>query len=119
MFRDSKAAFWFILPALVFLCVFKRWPIAVSLGESLMQTSISGRKLFVGLENYAYLLYDDPVFWGSVRVTLLYSLVINPLAVAVSLALALLLDRRKWYVGFFRALCFLPSAISLSVVAVI
>ena len=41
MFRDSKAAFWFILPALVFLCLFKIWPIAVSLGESFMQTSIS------------------------------------------------------------------------------
>lgn len=119
MFKDRKAAFWFILPAFVFLSLFKIWPIAVSFVESFMQSTISGRRFFVGLENYAYLLTDDPVFWKSVRVTLLYSLIINPLTVVVSLSLALLLNRKGRHISFMRTLVFLPSAISMSVVAVI
>lgn len=119
MFRDTKAAMWFVLPAFVFLCVFKLWPITLSFAESFMQATISGKRYFVGLENYIYLLCDDPVFWGSVKVTLMYALIINPLAVIISLSLALLLNRGGRHIEFFRTVAFLPSAISMSVVAVI
>lgn len=119
MFKDTKAAYAFILPALVFLCLFKIWPIAVSLGSSFTQTTIMGERYFVGFENYSYLLKDDPSFWGSVKVTLVYSIITNLLMMVVSLALALFLNREARYVGFFRTLCFLPSAISLPVVAVV
>jgi multiple sugar transport system permease protein len=119
MFKDTKAAYAFVLPALAFLCLFKIWPIVVSLGSSFTQTTIAGAKCFVGFENYSYLLKEDPRFWASVRITLVYSLVTNLLMMVVSLALALFLNRQARYEGFLRVLCFLPSAISLSVVAVV
>ncbi|MCR4425071.1 MAG: sugar ABC transporter permease [Firmicutes bacterium] len=119
MFRDTKAALVFILPAFVFIGLFKIWPIVLSFGESFTFTSITGAKTFVGLENYGYLFTEDPVFWGSVKTTVLYSLMINPLTVAAALGLALLFNRKARYTGFFRTLSFLPSAISMSVVAVV
>lgn len=119
MFRDSRAAFLFVIPAIVMIGLFKIWPIMLSFGESFAFTSISGAKTFVGLENYVYLFTDDPVFWDSVKTTVVYSLIINPLTVVIALGLALLLNTRRWYTGFFRTLAFLPSAISMAVVAVI
>lgn len=119
MFRDTKAALTLAAPALVLLVVFKLWPILVSFSESLMSTSITGTKTFVGLQNYIYLIREDPVFWGSVKVTFLYSLVVNPLMVVTALVLALLLNSASKYASFFRTLYFLPSAVSYAVVAVI
>ena len=119
MFKSRGAAWLFVLPALVLLLVFKIWPIGVSFLESFTQTSFSGRKSFVGLENYVYLFRHDPTFWNSVKVTFLYSLLVNPLILVVSLLMALLLNEGYGFTKFFRTVFFLPTAISFSVVAVI
>jgi len=119
MFKSRGAAWLFVLPALVLLLVFKIWPIGVSFLESFTQTSFSGRKSFVGLENYVYLFRHDPTFWNSVKVTFVYSLLVNPLILVVSLLMALLLNEGYGFTKFFRTVFFLPTAISFSVVAVI
>jgi multiple sugar transport system permease protein len=119
MFKEPKTAYLFLLPALVALIVFRISPIFISLRESLMFTGISGKSAFVGLENYLYLLTEDTVFWNSAKVTLLFSIIVNPLIVAVSLFFALLLNNKHPFTGFFRTVFFLPSAISFSVIAVI
>jgi multiple sugar transport system permease protein len=112
-------AWLFVAPAFLLLLVFKVWPICVSFMESLARTSFSGKKGFVGLENYAYLFRHDPTFWNSVAVTFVYSLLVNPIIVLVSLAMALLVDRKGPLPKVFRTVFFLPTAISFSVVAVI
>jgi len=119
MFKSRGAAWLFVSPALVLLLVFKIWPIGVSFLESFMQASFSGKKSFVGLENYVYLFRHDPTFWNSVKVTFIYSLLVNPLILVVSLLMALLLNEGYGFTKFFRTVFFLPTAISFSVVAVI
>jgi multiple sugar transport system permease protein len=119
MFKEPKTAYLFLLPALVALIVFRISPIFISLRESLMFTGISGKSAFVGLENYLYLFTEDTVFWNSIKVTLLFSIIVNPLMVVVSLFFALLLNKKHPFTGFFRTVFFLPSAISFSVIAVI
>ncbi|HNS76807.1 carbohydrate ABC transporter permease [Mesotoga prima] len=119
MFRNNKVAWLFVLPALVFLLVFKIWPIGVSVVESLTITSYTGTKSFVGFENYEYLFKHDPVFWKSFSVTLLYSIIVNPLIVLTSLLMALLLNSSHFFTKFFRTVFFLPTAISFAVVSVI
>jgi multiple sugar transport system permease protein len=69
-------------------------------------------------ENYTY-IFSDPVFLNSLFVTFIYSLVVNPLQIAISLALALLLDNKLPTTGFWRSLIFLPVAIPQSVSAVV
>jgi multiple sugar transport system permease protein len=119
MFKEAKTGICFVAPAFLFLTLFKLFPIGVSLVESFIRTGITGTKTFVGLENYIYLFKFDPVFWSSTCVTILYSVIINPAMVVISLLMALLLNKSFRYINFFRSLFFLPSAISLAVVAVI
>jgi len=118
-YRDSKAAFGFLAPALVFLCFFRLWPAAKSVAESLRGWSSAGAETFVGLANYRYLFREDPAFWASVRVTLKYAAIASPITIAASLGLAFLLRGGGKRSSFLRTLCFLPSAISLSVVAIV
>jgi len=117
--RDSKAALAFLAPALTLLGLFRLWPAARSLAESLRGWSSAGAKAFVGLANYRYLFQEDPAFWSSVQVTLKYALIASPITVAASLGLAFLLRGTGRRSSILRTLCFLPSAISLSVVAVV
>jgi multiple sugar transport system permease protein len=119
MFREVKTGWVFVLPAFILLCLFKIAPIFVSIVESLRYTGITGEKSFVGLENYLFLFTGDPVFWNSVKVTLIYSLLVNPLIVVAALVLAMLVNVRNRFVVFFRTLYFIPAAISVAVVSVI
>ncbi|MDZ4234052.1 MAG: sugar ABC transporter permease, partial [Dietzia sp.] len=64
-------------------------------------------------------LFTDPTFLGSLRVTLLFSLIINPLQIALALFLAVLLTQRVPLVGLWRTLILLPVAIPQIVSAII
>ena len=91
------------------------WPAALALGTSLGSEQ-PGRLL--DLSAYAA-LFADPVFTGSLLTTALYSVIVNPLQIALALALALLLHRRMAGAGLWRTVVVLPVVIPQSVSAVI
>jgi multiple sugar transport system permease protein len=66
---------------------------------------------WVGLDNYDRLL-DDETFRGAVEHTLIYTAAFVPLSVAGGLGIALMLDRRIRFVGFYRTLVFVPYIMS-------
>lgn len=118
MNRDRKSALGFLAPALVLLLLFRLWPAALSVAESFRGWVGPGRTGFVGLANYIDLFTDDPVFAKANAVTLKYAALASPLTVASGLLLAFALrgpGRRR---SIARTVCFLPSTISMSVVAV-
>lgn len=108
----TAEARWFWLmtaPAVIgFLC-FNAGPMLQSLYLSLTQYDVISPPRYVGLQNYIYLLRDDPAFWPSVRVTAVYAATAVPLGLAASLLVALLLNRKVRAVGIFRTIYFLPS----------
>ena len=67
---------------------------------------------YVGLDNFRNLRHDD-VFWKSMRNTWLYVLIGVPVSMALSLVIALGLQRLARYVGFYRVLYFAPYVTSL------
>lgn len=67
---------------------------------------------FVGWDNFAA-LFASASFWNSVRRTLLFSVLVNPIQISIALALAFLLTRRIPAAGLWRTLIFLPSAVPL------
>lgn len=71
----------------------------------------------VGLDNFRRML-DDPLFWKATLNTVYYVGVTVPLVVVVSLAMALLLNRKIRGLGFFRTIYFLPVVSSMVAVAV-
>lgn len=67
---------------------------------------------WIGLDNYRELV-DDKVFWKAMRNTWIYVLIGVPAGLAISLIIALGLQKLVRFTGLFRALYFLPYVTSL------
>jgi len=122
--HTSRAAYWFLAPALLLIAAFFVVPIFASLALSATDFDIyavasPANTRFVGLGNYAELL-QNPLFWTAVGNTLYFVVVGGPLSVAVSLGAALLVNSKLTRAkGFFRAVYFVPVVTTLVAVAVI
>ena len=119
--RQYIIPYLFLAPALVLIIIFKLYPIFIGFWESLIYTSFGGgseNRTFVWLENYQY-LFDDPIFWQSLKITAILTVIINPFQIAISLGLALLLMRRTKYIYIIRSLYLLPIGIALPIATVI
>ncbi|EJJ31453.1 carbohydrate ABC transporter permease [Rhizobium sp. CF142] len=84
----------FILPPMIYLAVFMFWPLARQMYMSLTNTRIvnPNRGRFIGLGNYERLL-DDPNFYLSLKVTLIYTALTVILGVTLGVISALAIDR--------------------------
>ena len=108
-----------LLPALTLLLVFYVLPALAGFGEALYTHNLSRTKrAFVGLANFAR-VFNDPTFWKSLRVTMVFSLVVNPLQTALALALAVLANQRVRGIGLFRSIYLLPVVISLNITSTV
>jgi ABC-type sugar transport system permease subunit len=119
MMRRTSVAYAFLLPALLGLALFRIYPIAVSFLKSFyVRSFLTKREVFVGLEGY-WALLDDPIFWKSVWVTVLFNFIVNPVQVIAALGLALFLSVQVRGIHAIRSLFMLPIGISLPVAVVI
>ncbi|MFE3449374.1 carbohydrate ABC transporter permease [Nonomuraea sp. NPDC059194] len=109
--RDPVTGLLFVLPVLVLFLIFRIFPTLGAAGMSLTNWNIGGQWDVVGADNYVR-LWNDPNFWASLRVTLVYSAIFVPLTVAVSLGTALLLNAVIFMRGLFRSMLFLPYVTS-------
>lgn len=117
--RERLIPYLFLLPALALILVFNLFPTIATLYESLHANSlISGGRIFVGLENFQR-VFNDPVFWKSLRVTVIFSLLVNPIQIALALALAVLANQKVKGITIFRSIYLLPVAISINVTTVV
>lgn len=114
---DTRLALLFILPAAVGLLVFLVWPLLTGLYYSLTEYAILTPPQWVGLENYRAML-TDPVFWKSLRVTVLYVVINIGVQTVVALLIAVLmqrLTRSTW----LRSLVLAPYLVSNVVAAIV
>jgi len=119
--RQWMVPYLFLAPALIGTIAFKLYPIFIGFWESLIYTSFSGgveKKIFVWFENYQY-LFDDKIFWKSLEITAFLTIIINPLQIAMSLGLALLLMRKTKFIRIIRSLYLLPIGIALPIATII
>jgi len=114
---DTRLALLFILPASVGLLVFLVWPLITGLYYSFTEYAILTPAQWVGLENYRAML-TDPVFWKSLRVTVLYVLINIGVQTVVALLIAVLmqrLTRSTW----LRSIVLAPYLVSNVVAAIV
>ncbi|KAB0681395.1 carbohydrate ABC transporter permease [Aureimonas leprariae] len=97
----------FLLPAAAFLLCFLTYPLALGVWLGFTDTKIGRPGIFIGLENYEYLLHDR-VFWISVFNTVVYTAVASVLKFGLGLWLAVILNERLPFKTFFRAIILLP-----------
>jgi putative chitobiose transport system permease protein len=108
MYRKLTATpYLFLAPALVLLAVFVLYPIAAVVVYSFTDFSIVTPPEFIGLDNYVQLLGDD-TFWLALQHSLIY-LLVTPILIVLSIALAIMVNRRLRGVSVFRALYFVPA----------
>ncbi|WP_052737921.1 carbohydrate ABC transporter permease [Bacillus sp. SA1-12] len=107
----------FMAPAILIVLIFVAVPAVTGLGLSFFKYDGINPPNFTGLKNYAYLLNDE-LFLKSILVTVYY--VVGSLipAVAISLAIAIVLNK-KWFPfkNIIRATYFLPTIVSMVAVA--
>jgi len=118
--RSATLAFWgFMAPSLIGLVVFTLIPIIWGLLLSLShaQNTIHPGH-FIGLRNYTDLLTDES-FLSSLATAFWFAVFIVPTTFAISLGLALLVNRAGWGRSFFRTVFFIPSAVSYVVASLI
>ena len=120
--RRAVAGYAFVAPALIFLLLFALGPfvftVYVSLHDWNMLTPVETMP-WRGLENYRYLLFDDPLFRETFRNSVVFALANVIVTTVLSLALALLLNGQVRMRGLWRAIYFLPyvtSSIAISIV---
>jgi ABC-type sugar transport system permease subunit len=61
----------FLLPALLFYAVFTTYPVVLTVWDSIFTVLPNRPTRFVGLANYATVLFQDDTFWHAVHNTLI------------------------------------------------
>jgi multiple sugar transport system permease protein len=116
--RLAWAGFFFVLPALVHIGVFKVYPLLQALRLSFYRYDLLSPPVFTGLANYQA-LWDNPLFHQSFWVSVKYMFGVSIPEWFLALGLALLLNRAMPGRSVIRLAYFFPIAMSQIVVAMV
>ena len=110
--KKNLTIFAFTSPWVLGFLSFGIYPIIISFYYSLCQYDVLREPMFIGLDNYRTILYEDAYFWKTIWNTLYYTIFRVPINIFLSLLIAILLNRTLKASGLIRATFFLPSLIS-------
>ncbi|MEU6714357.1 sugar ABC transporter permease [Nonomuraea sp. NPDC046802] len=116
--RSARRSMWttaavMLLPAIIALALLRLWPSISAIVSSLQPPD--GRPVWHTFTR----LFADATFLNSLKVTLLFSVIVNPLQIALALWLAVTLSKRVPAVGLWRTLILLPVAVPQTVSAIV
>ena len=130
--RSAEISKWltvalFFGPYLFFFVLFFVYPLIQGIVDSFFFFNFGdSEKTFVGWQNYQNILIRNPdfpqpydYFNEGLQHTILFVVLTVPFLILIPLILALLLNKKPWGEGFFRALFFLPNVLSVSTVCLI
>jgi putative chitobiose transport system permease protein len=109
----------FLLPALILLTLTVFYPALQAFYLSFTQYGfdITQSPQWVGLDNFQQ-LWADPVFWKTLRNTVVYLIGVVPILVIVPLGLAILVNQALPGIRWFRAAYYAPVVISMVVAGI-
>lgn len=116
--REALTFYLLITPWFLGFIVFIAYPMLRSLYLSFTSYDLMSPPVWVGLRNYERIM-NDPDFWQSLRVTLLYAFGAVPGGTIIALALAMVLSQKLRGVNIWRTIFFIPSVLSSVAVAVL
>ena len=119
--RDRHLKYWLVAPALLIVALTALYP----LFESLRYSFTVGRltrpnfpQAYIGVENYEWAFTNEPLFWNSVWVTLIYTIITVVLTTVLALGLAMLLAPGGRFRSGVQTLLILPFAMSPALIGV-
>lgn len=110
--RMYFAAYMMLLPAFVLILIFKLYPIVLTLFQGFFPEGAFTIRAYG-------LLFADSSFWNSLGVTIRMNLVMIPLQVVLSFALAMFANLSLKGIGAFRTIYYLPFTTSITVATLI
>jgi multiple sugar transport system permease protein len=108
----------FMLPAAILLVLFLTYPLILGVWLGFTDTKIGRDGVWIGLENYLFLLGDDSVTQLALFNTLFYTFVASVLKFALGLWLAILLNQQLPCKTFFRTIILLPYIVPTALSAI-
>jgi len=115
--RKTIVAYAFIAPAMAFLIVFLFIPLVAAIYLSFTDYDLLTAPGWVGVENYVR-LWEDPLFWRGLRNSFIY-LIVTPILIVLSIALAIVVNRQIIGVGVFRTIYYIPAVTSVVAIGMI
>ncbi|NLJ86401.1 MAG: sugar ABC transporter permease [Firmicutes bacterium] len=117
-FKRDYVGLLFVLPGLIFFCVFRFWPMIQALYVSLHEWNLLTAPKFIGLQNYAQ-LFSNTDLKESLIATFKYVIGSTIPLWVLALAVAILFNREIVFRQGLLAAYFLPLIMSVAIVAVI
>jgi putative chitobiose transport system permease protein len=117
--KPQLTPYLFLLPALLVLSLTVFWPAlqAFYLSFTRYEYDLTQPPQWIGLKNLQRLM-ADPVFWQTLKNTILYLVCVVPILVAVPLALAILVNQKLRGIRWFRVAYYTPVVISMVVAGI-
>ena len=116
--REERAAWLFVLPQVLGYLMFAVLPVVVSLGLCFCEWDFYNPIKFVGFDNFGLLIEDD-LFPKSILNTLLFVVTTVPITMLMSLALALLCNRKIRGLSFYKSAFYLPMVTSTVAISMV
>lgn len=114
--REAIAAYLFLTPFFIFFLVFVVRAVVVAVNLSFYDWQIlRPARPYIGLGNYNE-LFNDYVWWISLKNTIIFTLLTVAGTTVVALAAAVAVTRPIRGQGFFRVVLYLPALLSVGVV---
>ncbi|MGV9776119.1 carbohydrate ABC transporter permease [Streptosporangium sp. NPDC003464] len=115
---EQWSALGFVTPSVLGLGLFTLFPVGMAVVMSFFEWPMLGTREFVGLENFRYLLGEDPDFLTALRNTFVFTGLYVPLNLLLALGLAFWINRSRW-ANLWRVLFFVPAITPMVANAVI
>ncbi|MFA5026882.1 MAG: sn-glycerol-3-phosphate ABC transporter permease UgpA [Candidatus Methylomirabilota bacterium] len=117
IFSNTLLPYVLLAPQLLVTLVFFYWPALQAIYQSvLLQDPFGLRTRFVWFENFQ-LLFADPLYLGSARVTAVFSVAVASLSMGIALLFAVMADRKIRGARIYRTLLMWPYAVAPAVAA--
>ena len=101
-----------IAPQMLLVFVFFYWPSGEALYWAFtLERAFGGGNEWVGLYNFEN-VFNDPKYWSSVRISLLFAVAATTLSLVIAMLLALFVDRRLPGHQVYKFTFFLPYALA-------
>jgi sn-glycerol 3-phosphate transport system permease protein len=117
MNREAVQGWLLVLPAVILLAAFTHWPTVQTLWASVYTTAVPGHPSRFDPATNLNALWDDPVFWQALRNNLVYAGWTIPATMALSLLMALVVDRQFPGRSLLRLAYFTPTILPMIAVA--
>ncbi len=110
--QEILNAYFFLMPWILGFAVFILYPLVASCYYSLTDWDLLTPPKWYGLRNFRKMLFEDFLFWRSLRVTFVYALMRVPAGIIFGLSLALVLNSATLrFKSFFRVLYYAPAVL--------